>query len=256
MKGPALPWVPWRVLPAAWSRLMQSLESVLHPGRWRDLGAVLAILVLIWHLYVPVHELMHVWACRVAGGTVAQLALKPRYGGRFLHRIFPFVTPESRHAGQLSRFTVPHDWAYAAVDTAPYLPSLFGLALLEAARRRRSRTAFAAGAILATAPLAAIPGDFHETAALATSRLAQAWRPELPARALVSDDFPELVRQLHASGNGDAGTVLLVALGLAGAVLIALELLVVQEWIARRCFPLPAKAGTAADGRTPPVQPP
>ena len=54
---------------------------------------ILLGLVVFWHLYTPVHELLHVGACVLGGGTVSELALKPQYGGTLLAHIFPFITP-------------------------------------------------------------------------------------------------------------------------------------------------------------------
>ena len=60
-----------------------------------------------WWLYVPLHELLHAFACVAAGGTVSRLEIDALYGGGLLARIFPFVSSGSAsQAARMSAYSV------------------------------------------------------------------------------------------------------------------------------------------------------
>ena len=191
------------------------------------MGVVLFWLLLVWHVYTPLHELLHVFACWVTGGTVESLALKPRYGAYLLMKIFPFVVPESDYAGQLTGFSVPNYWAYAFVDFLPYVLSLFGILLLDRATRSRSALSFSMGLVLATAPVFGLPGDYYEAASLIFTQVGEGLRPDWPVGALIHDDVLLLISELSSAGDLSALHLLLIAAGLltaAYAVLLTLAL--------------------------------
>ena len=80
-----------------------TFEQIISNAGYRGLIKVLLGLVIFWHLYVPVHELLHVAGCLLGGGQVTALALKPQYGGSILDKLFPFVVPESEYDRAVDR---------------------------------------------------------------------------------------------------------------------------------------------------------
>ncbi len=221
---------------------LRCFDAVLQPSFW-SLAKLLISLVVVWHLYVPIHELMHAAGCMVSGGTVRKLDLQPRYGARVLQPIFPFVTVDdgSTYAGRLSGFSTPNAWSYAVVDLMPYLPSLLGLTVLELARRRRSTFVFVAGFVLAYAPWISITGDFYELASLVTTPVARWVEPAWPADYLVSDDVFRLIREMTARGERTPGRLVLVAGTFALGLLVVLGLTALQWPIYQKVFGLPQK---------------
>jgi len=230
---------PWTMLKPLALHGLAALEAILDRGGMRSLMLALLGVVVFWHLYTPVHELLHVAACWMTGGEVRELALKPQYGGVLLSRVFPFITPESEYGGQLTDFSVPNDAAYIVVDLLPYVLSLFGAALIEYCRRRRLAFLFGLGLILTFVPLASIPGDYYEAVSLLTTRLGAILRPDLGARALVSDDVFRSIGELREAGALDAAIAAVVGLTLAGAVYLALLTLALQTAVAEKCFGRP-----------------
>lgn len=185
-------------------------------------------LVVFWHIYVPVHELLHVAGCFLAGGEVTSLALKPRYGGWVLQKIFPFVVPESEYAGRLTGFAAPGAWRYAFVDFLPYSLSLFGMTLLAACGRMKSAFLLGPAFILVFVPFMSIPGDYYEAVSLVTTKLATALNPGLGAKALVSDDVFRSVQGLRNQGNLNGSVGFLIFAGVMGAVYLAFMTLALQ----------------------------
>ncbi|CAM2009140.1 hypothetical protein APED_20970 [Acanthopleuribacter pedis] len=188
--------MPWLVLQPALKLTFNGFEQLIVRGGNPALFLIMVSLIVFWHIYTPIHELLHVGACLMGGGTVSALALKPQYGGTILAQIFPFVVAESDYAGQLTGFTTPNDLVYAWVDVAPYVLSLPGLALLTVAVERRRAWLFGPALVLALVPLMSFSGDFFELASLATTRMVPIVDPSLPARLLVSDDSFKLAGSL------------------------------------------------------------
>ncbi len=188
-------------------------------------------LVFFWHIYVPLHELLHVAGCFLAGGEVSALTLKPRYGGSILAHFFSFVVPESEYAGRLTGFTTPGAWGYALVDFLPYSLSLFGIALVKACDKIKSAFFLGAAFILVFVPFMSIPGDYYEAVSLITTKVAKASNLALDAKALVSDDVFRSISQLRDSGNLDGIVGLLVLAGIMAAVYLAFMTLALQVWI-------------------------
>ncbi len=238
---------PWTAVPPLVKQTLAALETLLDRGGARSLALVLLSVVVFWHIYVPVHELLHVAGCWISGGEVHELALKPQYGGVLLQRVFPFITAESDYAGQLTGFTTPNDFAYALVDFLPFTLSLFGAALIELCRRRRMAWLFGLAVILTFVPLTAIIGDYYEAVSLATTRLAEALIPGLPARALVSDDLFRSIGALSEAGHMSLTLGAILFLGAAMAVYLALMTLAAQLWIADRLFDRAPRAASPAD---------
>lgn len=222
-----------------WRALLHSmacLESSLEPRPVLKLVVMMAGLLIAWHVYVPIHELMHVAGCKLGGGTVESLALSPQYGAHALGIVFPFVVPESEYAGQLTGFTTPNAWAYALTDFFPYLFSLFGVALLEWCRRKRAAWLMGSGFILAFVPVMSIPGDYYEACSLITSPIAGAWHTPAQSDILVSDDVFKLVGELAHAGVLDAPHLALVTLTLILAIYAALLTVAIQVRLAEVLF--------------------
>lgn len=228
--------MPWLVLVPMGKLAFFSFESLLNRYDLKALFGSVLWLVLFWHLYTPIHELLHVAAALMTGGTVTELALKPQYGGTLLQPIFPFIVAESDYAGQLTGFTVPNDLAYAFVDFLPYVLSLPGAWLLIMARKKASTALFGLGVILAFIPLMSVPGDYYEAVSLATTRIAHSFDASLDPRLLVSDDVFKSIGDLSEAGLLNGTTLSLIILGGLGAVYLALATLGIQWLLAQKLF--------------------
>lgn len=139
----------------------------------RAMGLMMATLIVTWFIYVPIHELLHVLGCVLAGGEVQQLEIARRYGGAMVARVFPFVVSGGEYAGRLSGF----DWKgsdliYLATDFMPYLLTvLIGVPLIRLATRRRRPVVFGLGIVLGLAPFYNLPGDYYEMGSIITTRV-------------------------------------------------------------------------------------
>lgn len=227
---------PWLVLKPALRHIFSTFEQCLLAGGSKTLFSILLSVILFWHLYTPIHELMHAGMCLAGGGTVTELAIKAQYGGTLLAQIFPFVVADSDYAGQLTGFTTPNYWVYAAVDFAPYLLSLVGLILIEYVRRGKSAMLFGLGIILALIPFMSVPGDYYEAASLLTTQVAESINVNLEAGALISDDLFLSISQLREAGLWTGSVVMLVMLGALFAIYLSLVTLSLQVHLARRWF--------------------
>ncbi|CAM2068586.1 hypothetical protein SCOR_24665 [Sulfidibacter corallicola] len=228
--------MPWCIFKPLFLHALACFESLLDKGGTRTLLVVLVSLVIFWHIYTPIHELLHVGACLAGGGTVTELALKPQYGGHLLARIFPFVVAESEYAGQLTGFTTPNYWVYALVDLAPYVLSLPGILLLELSRRRNWAPLFSVGMVLAFVPLMSVTGDYYELVSLVFTQLAEAMRPDWPAGVLIADDWFKLMGDLREAGRLDAVSGSLAVFGLLAGIWAAMVTLACQWHLAVRVF--------------------
>lgn len=213
-----------------------TFEQAINEAGYKGLFKILLGLILFWHLYVPVHEFLHVAGCFLGGGDVEALALKPQYGGLILQKLFPFVIPESEYAGRLTGFKTPNSWTYAMVDLFPYILSFFGITLIEYCRRKKMAVLLGLGIILAFAPFMSISGDYYEAVSLATTQMAEALNPSLKAGVLVSDDVFRSIKQLWEAGNLDWMVGILVFLGLLVAAYLAFLTLAFQVWISNLFF--------------------
>jgi len=214
---------------------LEPIVTVKNP--LRTLVPLFLSLVVVWVVYVPIHELLHVLGCVVAGGEVTRLEISPRYGGTILAESgwFPFVVSGGEYAGRLSGF----DWkgsdlVYLATDFGPYLLTvLIGVPLLKMAGRRRRPILFGAAIVIGLAPFYSLPGDYFEMGSIATTRLLTFLRgggnPPMFEK-LRSDDIFKLIGQLCTQpselglhGTGDvAWAVPIILVSLALALLFAL----------------------------------
>lgn len=228
--------LPFLALKPAFLLTMNGFEQLLLRGGNRALFGMMVSLVVFWHLYTPVHELLHVAACLSGGGTVSELALKPQYGGTLLAKVFPFVVADSDYAGQLTGFTTPNDLVYAWVDLAPYLLSLPGLVVLVIGVQQRRVWLFGPAMVLTWVPLMSFSGDFFELVSLAATRLVPMLDPTQPARLLVSDDGFKLLGVLVEDGLLWGSLGLVTALIFVFAFWTACWVLVVQLHLVHRLW--------------------
>jgi hypothetical protein len=213
-----------------------TVEQAINEAGYKGLFKMLLGLILFWHAYVPVHEMLHVAGCLLGGGEVESLNLKPQYGGLILQKLFPFVIPESDYAGRLTGFKTPNSWAYALVDFFPYSISFFGITLIEFCRRKKLAVLLGLGIILAFVPFMSIPGDYYEAVSLATTQVGETINPALQAGALVSDDVFRSIKQLGEAGTLDWSVGALIFLGFLLAAYLAFMTLALQVWISRLFF--------------------
>jgi hypothetical protein len=222
---------PWQSAAQAFRDAWQAFGSLIDAGGMRALIVMMLSTIVFWHIYTPIHELLHVAACLMTGGTVTELALPVRYGGALLQPIFPFIVTESDYAGQLTGFTVPNDFAYAFVDYLPYVLSLPGILLMIIAGRRQWSWLFGAAMVLAFVPLVSITGDYYEAASLLTTRLSDILGTGLEPSALVSDDLLNSVKELAEAGQLSFTVLLLLILGLLLAIYTAVWTVALQAKI-------------------------
>lgn len=207
------------------STVLTPLSDAYHGlDRCLDRGVPALLLVGLgllagWWLYVPLHELLHAFACLAAGGTVSELEISPLYGGALLARWIPWVTAGGEYAGRLSGFdTGGSDIVYLITDLGPYLLTLLpGVWWLRRAARARTPALYGASLPFALAPFAALTGDAYEIGAILVTRLPP-WSAE---RALLrGDDLLLKVEQLAGAGaTAWIGLLLAALLGLVWAFL-------------------------------------
>ncbi|MEM7584928.1 MAG: hypothetical protein AAF560_16160 [Acidobacteriota bacterium] len=182
----------------------QGMERCLEVG-FRGLLLLFVGLLVGWWIYVPLHELLHAFACIAAGGTVSELEIDTLYGGGPLSKVFPFVTAGSDYAGRLSGFdTGGSDAVYLATDFGPYLLTLFpGVWALRRAAGRRQAFLFGFWMPFALAPFMSLTGDAYEIGSIVTT-----WIPPWAGmdEILRSDDifrlFPELGKLANPPWGG------------------------------------------------------
>ena len=231
---------PWRAVPVILRLVLKIYEDILLKKGIPGFLLLVVSLIVFWHIYVPLHELFHVFGCWITGGHVAELALKPQYGGTLLQPLFPFIVTDSNYAGQLTGFTTPNDLAYVVVDLFPYLLSLPGLALFVLAGRKLSPVLFGLATVLSLTPIFSIPGDFYEAVSLGFARIAALIDPQLDPRTLVSDDIFTLIPQLSEAGLLQSIPLIFLVLGLLAAVYVCTLCLISQFYIAAKLFGLEA----------------
>ena len=115
------------------------LEVLETENALKTMVFLFAGIVIGWWIYVPIHELLHVAGCLIAGGDVSKLEIKAIYGGGVLSQVFSFVVSGSDYAGRLSGFdTHGSDWANGLLVYFTFLLSYFGFLGLEIGDRRKN----------------------------------------------------------------------------------------------------------------------
>lgn len=186
-------------------------------------GLALAALGLFagWWLYVPLHELLHAAACRLAGGQVSRLEIEALYGGALLAHVFPFVVPASDYAGRLSGFdTRGNDLIYLATDLGPFVLTLFpGVWALRRAAAAGRPLLFGLSLPFALAPFLSLTGDAYEIGSILVTRLPP-WAAPAVRELLRGDDLGKKISALAGmTGAPWGGAVLAAAAGVLWAFL-------------------------------------
>jgi hypothetical protein len=236
---------------AAADLLLDAAEAILAKSRpiWLSAGAIFFATIASWWVYVPVHELLHAFGCRAAGGRVTELRIAPLYGGRLLSLVFPFVRAQGEYAGRLEGFdTGGSDLVYIATDLTPYLLSIAAaFPLLRRARLRRSALSFGAGAVLVAAPIMGLVGDYFEVAGILVSDgLVRLGAVRTAAAALRCDDLLALLADFPARFPAHRAAWAVVTGGtfLLAGLLVSLTL--AAAWVGHRS--LTVRHGHDGDG--------
>ena len=201
-----------------------------------DMALMVIAMIVTWFVYVPIHELLHAFACLATGGDVSRLDISAHYGGTLLAEWIPWVSSGSDYAGQLTGFnTFGNDWIYLATDFGPYLLTLLiGIPLVRFCTKGRRPILFGAGFVMAAAPFYGLPGDYFEMGSIISTRgltLATEGFGYAPRfSGLRSDDIftlvPDIITQPAELGLGaGVGTI-------AFGLLVTLISLLIAVWLA------------------------
>lgn len=225
-----------------WQDTFRGLEACLEGGGRALVAVGLGLLAGYW-LYVPLHELLHAFACLAAGGSVTRLEIAPLFGGTLLAQVFPWVEAGDEYAGRLSGFdTGGSDLVYLATDLGPFLLTLWpGVWLLRWAARHRMAALFGASLPFALAPFLSLTGDAYEIGSILVTRLPP-WSEPATHTLLRGDDLLKKVPELAAQESAPwGGLALAVALGLAWAF----ATYALASWVAGRLGEPPLPSQTA-----------
>lgn len=177
--------------------VLKGLERCLDVDRpWLGFTLVFLGLATGWWLYVPIHELLHVVGCLLAGGAVEELEVARIYGGDLLALIFDFVTVGGDYAGRLSGFDDRgSDVIYAITVLMPYLLTLFpGVWLMLDSALRRRAFLFGLALPMSLAPFISLIGDAYELGSILVTQVPP-WQAEAVSAALRGDD---LIKRVEA----------------------------------------------------------
>jgi hypothetical protein len=237
---------PWT---EAFRRFLAALEAGTAMKKRPMISFIWFALALLvgWHVYVPLHEFLHVAGCFLAGGRVLELQLHPVYGGTLFEKVVPFVRAETGQAGRLVRFdTGDSDLVYFVTDLAPFLlTALAALPCLRKACLTGGVGWLSAGAILLVALVVSLPGDLYEMGSLLVGNLLAALNLVSDSNlvaALRSDDLFALLSEfrvrfpVHSLAWGVA-----VGASLLMGVLIGGLVLAVSRRLADKLCAMPAK---------------
>lgn len=157
------------------------------------------------------------------GGSVTRLEISPVFGGRFLARLFSWISAGGEYAGRLSGFVPAGDLSWFVTVALPHvLLAPIGAALARRAARARSALGFGAALAAALQPLASLTGDAYEAASIPITRLAR-FAGFSAALDLRGDDVAKVAARAASLGSPAAFAVF-VAGCLGGVALVALLL--------------------------------
>ncbi|MEM7049553.1 MAG: hypothetical protein AAF604_07840 [Acidobacteriota bacterium] len=219
----------WRFLTLPFREVLRGQELCLRG--LPDLGWMALGLLVGWFVYVPLHELLHAFACLATGGEVTRLEIDHLYGGALWARLFPFVVAGSDYAGRLSGFdTFGNDAIYLATDLGPFLLTLPGVWALRRWARQGKGLGFGFTLPFALAPFLSLNGDAYEIGSILVTRLAP-WSTPVVRELLRGDDV-----FLVGSLLGEASAVTVVGFVLAAllGVLWAFATYGLAAWLASR----------------------
>ncbi|MFH1754873.1 MAG: hypothetical protein ABIA59_04145 [Candidatus Latescibacterota bacterium] len=213
---------PWAaaakaLYPPLFARESTSLLRVFLP--------LIAVLIAVWFITVPIHELLHVAGCLVSGGRVTELTIQPMYGGTLLSKLFGFITPGGDYAGQLTGFdTAGSDRCYFVTVCFPFLLTIFlGFPLLVLAARSGHVLWHGIGIIHTILPIASLMGDYYEMGSIAATRLL-GYAPGSETAALFRGDDLVLVLTRVWEAAPAHGTLVVTAGFLLGVVFVVVTL--------------------------------
>ncbi len=189
--------------------VLAAMDRCLDAGI-RGLMMIALGLIVGWWLYVPVHELMHAFACLATGGTISRLQIDPLYGGALLARLLPFVESGGDYAGRLVGFdTGGRDAVYLATDFGPYLLTLFpGVWAMRRAGERGAAFFFGFWLPVALAPFISLTGDAYEIGSIVVT-----WLPPWAGlEELRGDDVFRLMPELAELSDPPWGGAVLALL--------------------------------------------
>jgi hypothetical protein len=186
---------------------------------------LIIVLIAVWFITVPIHELLHVAGCLVSGGEVTELTIQPMYGGALLSHLFSFVSPGGDYAGQLKGFdTGGDDVCYFITVFFPFLLTIFfGFSLLSLAARSGNPLWHGIGVVHTILPIASITGDYYEMGSIAMTRILGYAPGSEKAELFRGDDLPLVLSQVWEAAPPH-GTLIVIAAALLGVVFIALTL--------------------------------
>jgi hypothetical protein len=213
---------PWVAVAKALFQPLLVKESV---SLVRVFSPLIIILIAVWFITVPVHELLHVAGCLVSGGEVSQLTIQPMYGGAFLSRVFSFVTPGGDYAGQLKGFdTDGSDVCYFITVFFPFLLTIFfGFSLLLLAARSGNPLWHGIGIVHIILPIASITGDYYEMGSIAMTRLLGYGSGSEQAELFRGDDLPLVFSRVWEAAP-PYGIPIVIAAAVLGVVFIVMTL--------------------------------
>jgi hypothetical protein len=205
-------------------------------------------LLVGWHIYVPLHEFLHVAGCVLSGGKILELQLHPCYGGTLLEKVIPFVRAGTGQAGRLVHFdTGDSDLVYFVTDLAPFL--LTALATVPCLRKACFTGGvgwLSGGTIFLVALVVSLPGDLYEMGSLLVGNLLAALNvvsDSSRVAALRSDDLFALLSEFRVRFpvRSPAWGVAVGASLLIG-VLIGSLVLAASRWLADHLYAVSMKS--------------
>jgi hypothetical protein len=218
---------------------LERLVTVRNP--FTTMVPAMLSMLIVWFVYVGIHELLHVAGCLAAGGTVSTLEISRRYGGAIYARYFDFVVADSEYAGRLSGFdTLGSDWIYMSTVFGPFiLTVLFGVMLVKLCARRRRPLLFGVAIIVGLAPFYNLQGDYFEMGSIVVTRavtilFGDGGHPPLFV-LLRSDDifklFATFVRSPSELGLTSAGLIVAGVFVILFSLIVDVLLAFVTYWL-------------------------
>jgi hypothetical protein len=184
------------------------LKVCLAEGKGGYFFVIIFSFIISWWIYVPLHELFHAFGCLLGGGEVRQLDISPVYGASFLKRFFPFISPGSEYAGQLTGFdTRNSDSVYLLTVFFPYMITiLIGIPLLKSvvtgtSSRFLKGIKFGASLPVAYSPFISITGDYYEMGSIIVTRILSLMLVDFQVDRWRSDDVVKLSSELFFSNS-------------------------------------------------------
>ncbi len=221
---------PWTELLRA---LLRPLLAKMDASLPRIFVPLILVVIAVWMVSVPIHELLHAAGCILSGGVVEELTVQPIYGGAMLSRVFNFVTPGGAYAGQLRGFdTGGSDLCYFVTVSFPFLLTIFlGFPLLASAARSGNPLWHGIGVVHALLPVASIAGDFYEMGSIAATRLFGYLPGSEEASLFRGDDLFLIISRVREAAPSHGALV--VTLGIILAILFVTVTLALSLLVAR-----------------------